>query len=506
MEKIDKKYLGQFFTPIEIVDYILDISSFSQKELSGFSTKKILELKIGDISCGEGIFLVEVYKRLVKAVRKRDDLEKELTKIGYNDYKKFILEKIIYGVDIDSTMIEKTRNNLLVESGLQDKAISLNLIVKNSLLVDLFKNLKFDYLFGNPPYSKKINEKDKKSFFELYKESIGGHPNLCTLFIHKSINILKEEGILGYLVSAPYLSAYYHRNLRKMIVDKTEIKQILRFEDRKGVVEGILQELSIIVFKRKDFNDDYFLTASVTKDKKTLVQKKISNNKIKFSKFLHNHEYNREFLIAKNILDYKIVEKMRNKGNPLKSFADVHTGEIVKFRSKNHIKKTPDKSYFPLINIEFVKPFQLIEDIQNIFYKPKKAMQYIHNGKLILIKRLTSKEQPKRVIASIVNMNGYTIDNKLNFIEPKNEEELYILVGLLNSYLLYYFFRLFSSNTQVSSNELRFLPIILDKKVGEITKKIIIRKEDLLDDLNERIFEIYGLSNEEKENIICFYK
>lgn len=506
-----EKELGQFFTPIEIVNYILDNSGFRERELIKMDSEKLVNLKIADISVGEGVFLIECFKRLLNVLDKRENIKKVILKKGYKNPEKWIVEHNLYGVDIDKKLVEKTKESLsmLCKENIED--IKFNIFQGNTLLSEIredidynFFEIKFDFLFGNPPYSKKMNQGDKKKYFKLYSESIGGHPNLCTLFIHKSIEMLNKGGVMGYLVSAPYISAYYHRKLRKLIIERTKIIEVLRFEDRKNVVDKVLQELSILILKNEETSKDYKLIVSVTKDRNSLSKKKIHKNKISLLEFLHNTKYNNEFLIAKSLLDYSIVEKMKKKGKPLKNYAKVSTGEVVQFRSKELISNVTSSGSVPLVEIEFIKKFQFSNKFKK-WYKPKKDNQYIHNGEEIIVKRMTSKEQPKRIIASVVNKDKYAVDNKLNYIKAKDRFSLYSILGLLNSLLFDYYFRLFSSNTQVSSNELRFLPVMLDEEVGKIAERMQ-ESEGSTSELNEKVFNLYEISSEEKKHILSFYK
>ena len=451
-----KKEIGQVFTPEEIVRYILDNSFFTINYLSSKSSQELINLRIADISVGEGIFLLEAYKRLYSVLKERKDVHDIISKEGYSDIRKWIIEKNLYGIDIDSEALSTAKENLKKESGVE--SLNFNLIEGNALLnytkdknKEFIFNIRFDYLFGNPPYSKNIKSEEKKKYFYLYKESIGGHPNLCALFLHKSIDMLAKNGILGYLVAAPYINAYYHRNLRKMIADKTTIIEVLRFEDRKKVIDGILQELSIIIFSKQKPKQDYLLNVAVTNDLKSLVNKNIHKTQINFSKFYHNGDYAHEFLIAKSQIDYNIKDKMKSKGKPLSKFSAIHTGEVVQFRNKHQLTNISKEGSYPLIKIENVNSFKVSKKYDS-WFKPKKGMQYTHSGGLILVKRLTSKEQPKRIIASFFKEKRFAVDNKLNLLKPYDSKDLISIMGLLNSKLIDYYFRLYISNTQFSSN------------------------------------------------------
>ena len=79
------------------------------------------------------------------------------------------------------------------------------------------------------------------------------------------------------------------------------------------------------------------------------------------------------------------------------------------------------------------------------------------------------------------------------------------IMGLLNSKLIDYYFRLYSSNTQVSANELRSIPIIVDENIQKIVEDIQEGKKSL-EELDNHVFNIYDLSKEEVNHVLDFYK
>ena len=90
-----EKKNGRFYTPIYIVNNILD--------LSGYVNGDIRKKHVIDNSCGDGAFLTEIVRRYC------DDCDRSgVTK----DVTKSELECFVHGVELDSEEAQKCRNNV----------------------------------------------------------------------------------------------------------------------------------------------------------------------------------------------------------------------------------------------------------------------------------------------------------------------------------------------------------------------------------------------------------
>jgi hypothetical protein len=143
-----------------------------------------------------------------------------------------------------------------------------------------------------------------------------------------------------------------------------------------------------------------------------------------------------------------------------------------------------------------------------------------------LTQRTTAAEQPYRIIAMIVDPNDFdlplVIENHANMFvvcngeKPErlivtensthtcvfeNKDTAYYIVGILNSRLMDFYFRLFNSNTHVSSRELNALPII--DTSGKQRKKLIdlvkrrLHGEYVDEKIDAIVYKLYGLTDDE---------
>lgn len=160
---IEKKKFGEVFTPMKLVNEMLD------KLPGDVWTNK--DLKWLDPCCGMGNFSIAVYLRLMNS------LEPVIT--DQNMRKKHILENMLY-------MCELNKKNCLITQQIFDLNNNYKLNLHEGDFLEYKPDIKFDIVMGNPPYQDGSGNKGK------------GH-TLWTKFVDVSINLLKENGYLVFI-------------------------------------------------------------------------------------------------------------------------------------------------------------------------------------------------------------------------------------------------------------------------------------------------------------------
>ncbi len=153
---VHKKEMGIYYTPAYVVDYIVDNTIgkiLKERDIKG--------IRILDLACGSGSFLIKAYDALVTSCEKIDF-----------DIKKKILVENIFGVDLDPKAVEITQLNLLLRTMEKRRILpelQNNIRLGNSIIDDpkfagnkafnwcevfseIFKTGGFDVVIGNPPY------------------------------------------------------------------------------------------------------------------------------------------------------------------------------------------------------------------------------------------------------------------------------------------------------------------------------------------------------------------
>jgi hypothetical protein len=174
-KEIEKKQFGEVFTPINLVNEMLD------KLPSEVWTNE--NLKWFDPATGMGNFPVAVYLRLMESLKEIiSDKEKR---------KKHILENMLY-------MSELNKKNVFICKQIFNinNEHELNLYEGDTLEMcpkEVFRVKKFDIIMGNPPYNKGgIRSHTGKQLGEK-------NETIWTKFIEKSFKWLKKDGFLMFI-------------------------------------------------------------------------------------------------------------------------------------------------------------------------------------------------------------------------------------------------------------------------------------------------------------------
>ena len=157
-EKLEvRKAGGVFYTPKYIVDYIVEHTVGPLLEKVRYPSK-VAELKIADISCGSGSFLIGVYGRLLdwyrgyynqhptaaKEAGCHWDEENGVWVLSIRQKQQILLDNV-YGTDIDVQAAEVTQVSLflkLLEDETMATANEMNVLFAEKILPDLSGNIK----------------------------------------------------------------------------------------------------------------------------------------------------------------------------------------------------------------------------------------------------------------------------------------------------------------------------------------------------------------------------
>lgn len=213
------KELGQVFTPLWVVRYMLDII--------GYKGEQILVSNILEPSSGDGAFLIEIVKRYIEEGERKKWTNQEIIK-G--------LEKHIFAIEIDENMLNLsiTRlNALLIDHGIVGQ-VQWNIKNADSLTsIELHNQM--DFVVGNPPYIRVHNilEETRNYIKSHYYTCKKGNMDVYIAFYEFGMNCLNETGRLVYISPNSFMKNTSNAVFREWVRENNWLETLVDFGNKK---------------------------------------------------------------------------------------------------------------------------------------------------------------------------------------------------------------------------------------------------------------------------------
>jgi type I restriction-modification system DNA methylase subunit len=386
-----RKEQGVYYTPIYVVDYIV---RNTLGELLKDKNVGVERIRVLDPACGSGSFLIKAFDVLNEYYRKNDkdysqtqlDLETGTTFTR----KVKILQRNIFGVDLDKQAVEITQLNLLLkiaEKGHRLPLLEQNIRCGNSLINDeklagdkafkweeqfneIMREGGFDVVIGNPPYVRQEELSEIKPYLEANYETYQGTADLFVYFFEKELKILKEDGYFGMIVSNKWLRAGYGKNLRKLLTGFW-IKEFIDFGSLRVFADATIYPCIIIIRKIKKPNPKIRICKMETLGFGSLAEY-VRNN----SFFINQSELSEKEWNIQKREGNELLKKIRSSGLPIEEYvgAKIYRGILTGLNEAFIIdeKKRDELIHEDSRNEELIKPFLTGAESKRYSIKSKK--------------------------------------------------------------------------------------------------------------------------------------
>ncbi|MFA5561337.1 MAG: N-6 DNA methylase [Eubacteriales bacterium] len=236
-----EKENGRFYTPIFIVDNILD--------LAGYYGAKILKKHVIDNSCGDGAFLTQIVRRYCT----------EAISQGYSiDDLRSDLATYIHGIELEIVEQKKCIENISrVAEQFDVFEVEWNILCGDALAIKSFDG-KMDYVLGNPPYVRVHNLGD--SFDEIKKFSFAqnGMTDLFIVFYELGIKMLNETGTLGYITPSSYFNSIAGAYMRKYLAQEKLLTTVVDLRHFQAFDATTYTAITILKKGEENQSVDYY--------------------------------------------------------------------------------------------------------------------------------------------------------------------------------------------------------------------------------------------------------
>ena len=340
----------------------------------------------------------------------------------------------------------------------------------------------FDVVIGNPPYvpTEYINDKDK-AFLEQMYNSAFGRINLYPIFYEKGINLIKENGLLGFITPYTLLKNQYYKEARRYILTNSKIIELIDFKGFPVFSDAVVDSIIVILKRELSANYKFKQISNIISFENHIYQEDYFN----ISEVIENEDLS--MLITSND---KLIKRIIGNSVPLKTILNFNQGIItgsnsrfLTFEKSNLTKRILTGGDFNRYSISYTN--QLITYDTSSLHRPRRKEIFEVNEKILL------RQTGAYPICMIDNEQFYTLDTVHNGLLINNNYSLKFLLALLNSRFLRFLYQ-----SQINEEGKVFAQVkiiyIDPLPIPEITiieQHPFIEKADLMLSLNKEIQE-----------------
>ena len=440
-----KSQLRQYFTPPEIANFMADL----------FAQRADTRCRLLDAGAGNGALSAAFLERCVSGDIHSNGVEIDAFEIDEQLHPSL------------AQTFEKYRRYPTVSARIRsaDFVLAASDWISGSLFAEELP--KYTHAILNPPYKKIRSDSDHRA--ALRRAGIET-VNLYAAFLALALALLDDRGQLVAIVPRSFCNGPYYRNFRDFVLQRAAIRHMHLFESRNKAfaADDVLQENIIVLLERGGQQGSIRVSTSTDATFADLS--------------IHEHPFDRivfaddpeRFIHVPTSSNMSAVESSPNIRYFLSDLGvDVSTGPVVDFRVKAHLCHMPKAGTVPLLypghcrDGSMTWPLPGTKKPNAIDYNEDTKKWLYPNGFYCLVRRFSSKEEKRRIVASVVDPAVFTeasllgFENHLNvFHENKRglpEALAHGLTVFLNTTAVDEYFRRFNGHTQVNATDLKLL-------------------------------------------------
>ncbi|EAK4331266.1 restriction endonuclease [Campylobacter jejuni] len=327
LQKGMKQDEGQFFTPIQICEFIM--YSLPLQEMLNKNSKA---LRVIDYACGAGHFL-NTYANELKRYLTEDELKEHYKNI-YGIEKEYRLSKVS---KVSSAMYGQNEINILYADALASFELANTNNLEGEKAKPQIESNSFDLLIANPPYSVKgfletLSDKSKNTY-KLFNDDINIETNnsIECFFCERANQILNDNAKAAIILPSSILNKdSIYKNTREILFQNFDFIAIVELGNQTFGATGT-NTIILFLRKKETFKQENHL---ISQDY-SLIKERIETENLK-----DNENFYQNYLSA--YCDFRKFDK-ELYSNFLNGNLDSKLAELEAFKDyRNAFRQTSD--------------------------------------------------------------------------------------------------------------------------------------------------------------------
>lgn len=250
---------GQYFTPREIVDFIVDVLPIKK------------ESKVLDTSCGSGGFLLYALNKIRKeATSYYPNYKKDARQYAkWFPYWHDFAQNNLYGIEISEQISRAAKMNMIIHDDGHTNVITSDGLVSDETIFLKTSNQgfnygTFDFIITNPPFGSTIRQSEQ-AYLKTYQlgkkeedwlavkaqpENTRDGQNTEVLFIEQDYKFLKEGGYLAIVLPDGILTNSSMQYVRTQIEDWFRIVAVISMPQIAFAANGAGVKSSVLFLRK----------------------------------------------------------------------------------------------------------------------------------------------------------------------------------------------------------------------------------------------------------------
>ncbi|ELQ6424757.1 N-6 DNA methylase [Campylobacter jejuni] len=343
LQKGMKQDEGQFFTPIQICEFIM--YSLPLHEMLSKNSKA---LRVIDYACGAGHFL-NTYANELKRYLTEDELKEHYKNI-YGIEKEYRLSKVS---KVSSAMYGQNEINILYADALASFELANTNNLEGEKAKPQIESNSFDLLIANPPYSVKgfletLSDKSKNTY-KLFNDDINIETNnsIECFFCERANQILNDNAKAAIILPSSILNKdSIYKNTREILFQNFDFIAIVELGNQTFGATGTN---TIILFLRKKETfkqENHLISQDYSLIKERIEAENLKDNESFYQNYLSAYCDFRKF--DKELYSNFLNGNLDSKLTELEAFKDYRnafrqTSDYKKLKESKIYKESEDK-------------------------------------------------------------------------------------------------------------------------------------------------------------------